>query len=269
MGGLILIVGSPFSGKTVSACTFPKPALLLDYDRGFESVRHTTVGGNLVVPDWSEVCVVEMVHEEPISIDLLSPSDKDFKLGRSPEHAKAAVDLVTRLNTILAQLGKDGCIEVDGKKIGPFKTLIIDPLTTLFRTWQDGILAVNNIPALRIGDYKTLERVLFSQFLPTMRSLLSCVEWIIHIDHEVIEKDDLTGAITEFPIGPSYSMGRNLGRCYDAVLRARVESGKYVWRTKPHGRFEGAGTRYNLPDPLSPPTFAELSKYLKEGGDVD
>ena len=54
-----LLVGVPFSGKTVSACTWPKPLLLIDFDDGFESVKHAKNKlGQLIVPDWKEVTII-------------------------------------------------------------------------------------------------------------------------------------------------------------------------------------------------------------------
>ena len=260
---MILIVGVPFTGKTVSACTFPKPLLLLDYDGGFESVKNTkNPDGSLVVPDWKNITIIQMGISKPNALDMSSPSEMDFKKGKSPAYAQNSAGIVEKYNDIMGELFIDGCVTIDGKKVGPFKSLVIDPLTTVFRTWQDGILYVNRVPGLRIGDYKTLEKMLYSQFLPSLKSLQNKIPWIVCIDHETIDKDELSGAITEFPIGPSYNMGRSLAKEFSEVFRSRVEGGKFVWRTKAHGRFEGAGSRFNLPDPLFPATYQELKKHL-------
>jgi hypothetical protein len=58
-------------------------------------------------------------------------------------------------------------------------------------------------------------------------------------------------------------MGKNMGREFDNLFRMTPD---YKWRTKAHGRFVGAGSRLNLPDPLFPATYQELEKHLKKGG---
>lgn len=261
---MILIVGVPFTGKTVSAATFPKPMLFLDYDSGFESVKHTKdISGNLVVPDWKEIEVISLTYNEVFDINLNSPSESDFKLGKFPPHTKNSFALVEKFNSIIKELFVDGCVTINGEKKGPFKSLIIDPLTTVFKIWQDGILYANRLPGLRLTDYKTLERILFSQFLPTLKSLEKKIPWIISIVHETVDKDELLGTIKEFPIGPSKQMGKTLAKDFSEVFRMKIEGKRYMWRTKNTGRFEGAGSRFDLPDPL-PATFKELEKYLKK-----
>jgi hypothetical protein len=259
MGTLIQIVGAPFTGKTVSACTFPKPLDYFELDvGGFESVKHARgADGRLIVPDWELIRRIKLNYKEAYDLSFLTAEKKDFASGGSPAHTKRSIGLMKEFNAELKAL-------FDSSKPAP-KTVVIDSGTTMFRIWKDAILHTNNIPALRIADYGTLEGVLFRQFLPTLQALVAeRVAWVILINHENVDKDELTGQIVESPVGPSANMGRALPKEFDEVWRQRVESNQYVWRTRKSGLFIGAGSRLSLPDPISPATFQELEKHLKE-----
>ena len=146
----------------------------------------------------------------------------------------------------------------------PPVSLVIDSGTTMFRTWKDCILHTNRVPALRIADYGTLEGILFRQFIPTLKSLSADkIKWVILIDHETSDKDEITGILTEFPVGPSANMGRALAKEFDEVWRQQAVTDGYQWKTRKHGLFVGAGSRLHLPDPIKPATFQELQKHLK------
>lgn len=257
---VILVVGDYKTGKTVSACTFPRPALLLDWDNGFTSVKYTTnKDGSLVVPDWGDITLVEFYKESAHNLEFkteFAPKGGGSSASGKPSHVSEAPTLVAKYNELMKSLYKDNTW--DGK--GPFKTVIVDSLTTMFRIWKEAILFYNNIPALRIPDYGTLEGILLGQFMPTVKSLP--VEWVVLVDHIDMDKDELTGAIIEFPVGPSRSMGRGIGKEVDEIWRQREEAGQYVWRTRKSGFFQ-AGSRLNLPDPI-PANFRDLEKFLRK-----
>jgi hypothetical protein len=263
---LINIVAKPKMGKRVSACTFPKPLLLLDFDRGFESVKNTTnKDGSLVVPDWKDITVVELFKRQASPLVFKSwQLVKGGGVGPPPDHAKEALPVLTLYNELMAELATDGCHTISGVKIGPFKTIVIHPLTAMFRLWKDGILFTNSIPELRRGDYLTLEGVLANQFIPNLKSLMDTIPHVVCVDHEDFDQSD-TGTLTgEYPVGPTKNLGKNLSEFFDEVWRMEIaQDGCYCWRTRNHGLFKGAGSRHHLPDPICPATFAELSKYLK------
>lgn len=266
MGKVISIVGKPKLGKTVSACTFPKPLLLLDFDRGFESVKNThNKDGSLVVPDWQDIVVVEFYKKQqsPLSFkSYASTSDKAKSSAPAPEYTKGALDVISRYNAVMTELFDKGTAE--GKGLETYKTLVIDPLTTMFRIWKDAILNVNSIAELRRGDYMTLEGLLGNQFIPNLKALSDKIEWIILLDHEDFDATDDGNIMNEFPVGPSKNMGKNLSEFLDEVWRMEVSSdGLYKWRTKPHGLFRGAGSRLDLLDPVSPATYQKLQELLK------
>jgi len=232
---LIQIVGAPFTGKTVSAATFPKPMLFIDLDGGFHSVKFTKgKDGKLVVPDYDQIIVVELTSDTVYKLDVSSANIKD-----APAHTKDSTDILSKYNAAM-----------DKAASGDFKSLVVDSASTMFRIWEEAIMQVNKISSLRIADYKTLQTILFSQWLPSLRSLAKKM-WVVVVNHEMADKDELTGAVSEFPLGPSANMGRILSRHFDAVWRQKVEAGSYVWRTRPIGLFQGIGSRFgNLPDPI-------------------
>ncbi len=255
---LIVEIGKPKTGKTVSACTFPKKMLFLDWDGGFKSVQHTRdKAGQLVVPDWKDINIISFLREGRAPLEFKTATKADFENNVTPEYAKKAIPLVKRYNDVLDELHADQCVPAsyikgcspdDSTRIGPFDSLVLDSCTAIFRVWKEMIITVNKIPHLRIADYGTLEGILFSQFIPDLITLSEKIPWIILIVHEDIEKDELTGKTLEFPIGTSRAQGKLLSSAFDETWRQVNDGNDYVWRTKNHGRFESAGSRLDLPD---------------------
>ena len=249
---MILLCGEYKTGKTVSACTFPKPMIYFDFDRGLGSAKHTTSkSGEKVVENFEDIHVVDFTRESAAPLEFKT----SMQGSRAPLHTKESPGMIKRYNDTIKSL-------FEQKDQEPYQSLVIDSLTTMFRVWKEAILQMNSIPALRIPDYGTLEGILFGQFIPTLKTLNKTIPYIILIDHEAMDKDEVSGKVMEFPIGPSVNQGKALGKEFDEIWRMRVEGGKHVWRTKKSGFFQ-AGSRLNLPDPIEPATFKTLSKYLK------
>lgn len=265
---LFLIVGGYKTGKTVSASTFPKPILWLDWENGFKSVE--TVKPQYL-PDIKKISF----YKQQI-YDLSFVTDVGSKM--SPPFTQDSPRFITEFNNIIKELGKNGCITETGVELGlgpnviiPIagptiftpKTLVIDSLTAMFQIWKESILKMNSVSSLRIQDYGTLENVLVGQFIPAMKSLSESgkIENIVLIDHIDSDKDEITGQLSEFPVGPSRNMGKSLGRHFDEIYLQKQEGQDYVWRTRKNGLFQ-AGSRLNLPELIKPATYDELSKYL-------
>lgn len=259
----LLIVGLPFTGKTTSACTFPGKKLMFSFDGGEASIYNARdKAGNLIVKDPENITILKFHRERHEQLRFVTAKDVDFKSGVYPPHTKQSLEILEKYNKYMDELYKDKCITLDdGAKVGPFSTIILDSLTTFFSLWKDAILFSNKIPQLRIGDYGTLDGILFRQFIPDAKGL--GMEWFICIDHETVDKDEITGMITESPIGPSVSMGKLLSKEFDEVWRQRVENGEYLWRTRNHGLFTGCGSRLSLPDPVKPALYEEIKKILE------
>ena len=172
---LILIAGVPYTGKTVSACTFPGKKLYLDWDDKFESVMHTKgKDGKLLVPDWKDIVVVKFIKSQVSDLDFGYNKQKNSPV---PKYTQGSEELITRYNKIVTELGKDGCITWGGEKLGPFDTVIVDSLTGMFNVWEDMIFRNSGLSALGQQEYGQLKNLLFKQFIPAMKT--------IHIPHSL------------------------------------------------------------------------------------
>ena len=275
---LILLCGNYKSGKTVSAATFPKPLLYEDWDCGFSSVQNVRdKTGKLLILDQQDITVIPFYRQQVY--DLMFQTDIGSK--SAPLHTMEAPVLLKQHNDIIKSLAKDGCYipelsilteeqqeRVKGLVSGiKYKTLVIDSLTTMFRVWKEMILRMNNISTLRIPDYGTLETILLGQFIPGLKSLLATgkLEHIILIDHIDMDKDEVSGMLMEFPVGPSRNMGKIIGLQFDEIWVQKKEGFDYVWRTKPTGLFQ-AGSRLDLPELIKPATYQTLEVILKQRG---
>ncbi len=249
----ILLVGGYMTGKTVSACTFPKPMLYIDWDGNISSAKNAKDKNNKpIISDFDKIEIITLHKDQHIDLDFRTPIEKGGVSGSAPSFVKESLELIKEYNNIIREI-KEG-------KRGPYKTLVIDSLTNMFRVWKENIMAANNIPALRLADYMTLDNVLFSRFIPSIKSLLNVIPFIICVDHEQMDKDEISGAIMEFPVGPSQNMGKNLGKEFHEVWRMKVEGDKYLWRTRKNGLFQ-CGSRLHLPDPIEA-NFKSLEGYI-------
>lgn len=237
---VILLVGEPKSGKTVSASTFPKPMVVLDLDNGgWKSTEAFTSAED------KELITVTNFRKEN-TCDL---SFRTVQKGGAPSHASEANTLTQKFNSILNHIPEGT------------ETLIIDSASAMFRLWKEAILLMNSQASMQIQDYMTLENILFHQFIPSLKALP--VKYVILIAHITIEKDELSGVIREFPLGPSRNMGKILAQDFDEVWKQEYDefSEEWNWRTKKEGLFTGAGSRANFPDPM-PAHFESVKAHL-------
>lgn len=255
---LTLLIGEYKTGKTVSSCTFPKPLIFLDWDMGFTSVSNTyTPKGQKVIENQEGITRIEFVKEGYFDLDFKT----SLTGSTAPVHTQAVPAMLQKFNEVMKSLAKDGCY--DGK--GPFKTLVIDSLTAMFLVWKDMILNMNRVPHLRVQDYDTLESLLFRQLMPSLKAINKMIPYTILINHIDMDKDELSGKIMEFPVGPSKNMGKKLGRAFDEIWIQKIESGERVWRTTKDGLLN-AGSRLNLPEIIKPATFDTLEGVMKKRG---
>lgn len=243
---LIILCGDYMTGKTVSACTFPKPMKYIDYDGKFMSATTAkNPDGTLVNPDWKEIEVVSMLENS-------GQHDLDFKFSldakAAPSFAKGVLAINTKWNEQTKEIYDNP---------GKYKTIVVDSLSRMFRVWKNLLMVTNNIPNPRPGDYIFLEGQL-DKWFSTMQDMP--VDFVVLTSHEAIEKDDLTGEIKEFPLGLSYNLGKAMGRYTNELYHQMVEQDKHIWYTKKKGRFN-AGSSLSLPSPI-PATYQELKKYL-------
>lgn len=255
---ITLLIGEYKTGKTVSACTFPKPLLFLDWDGGFTSVEHTTLpNGKKVVEGIDQITHIQFIKEGYHNLDFKTTLQGSV----APEHTSAIPAMIQKFNATLKSLAIDRCVEIDGVKKGPFQTLVIDSLSAMFLIWKDMILNMNKVPHLRIQDYDTLESLLFRQLSPSLQALGKKIPYIILINHTDMDKDEMTGRIMEFPVGPSKAMGKKMGRLTDEIWIQKVDGAERVWRTTKDGLLN-AGSRLHLPSEIKPATFQTIEGIL-------
>lgn len=214
---------------------------------------------NLVVPDWEKIKVIPFIKEGYHDLNFKTPEKGSFT--SAPPYTQQSRALITQFNTVLKSLNKDGTY--DGE--GPFQTLIIDSLTSMFQIWKEMIMSMNMVPQLRKQDYGTLYNLTFGQLLPQLKTINQKIPYIVLITHEFMEKDDITSKIVEFPVGASQNQGKLLGKEFDEIYRQKVNGKVREWRTAKDGHFE-AGSRLDLPNPISPATFQRLMEIAKEKG---
>lgn len=242
---IVMIAGEPFSGKTISAATFPKPMLFLDWDGGSSSIaRSSNEEGQPLIKEQDKIKIIHLHKEEIIGLDFTTSRYK----GSAPPHTRHAIPLVAKFNSI-----------IKGIKEGEYQTLIIDPLSSMFRVWKESCLARNQIGKLSPEDWGTLYEVLFGQFLPTLKALP--INYIVLVNHIDIEKDEISGQVLMHPVGPSKAQGRLIGAEIDAIFKQENKGGHYNWRTKKVGMFD-AGGWLTVPDPL-PANFESLKPFIK------
>ena len=177
---IILIAGDYKEGKTVSACTFPKPLLMLDFNDGMLSIEHTKdKNGNLIVTERDQISTVKFLRYRFYPVTFKTAGEKEFKGQCAPSYTHDANNMWNKCDQIFGELTTDqkisksfiDPIHTGQEKIGPFRTLVIDSLTDVFRLWDEVVMANNSIPSLRIQDYKTLMLALFNQWIPSIKAL--------------------------------------------------------------------------------------------------
>ena len=252
---LILLCGDYMTGKTISACSFPKPLTLLDFDGNWLSIKKVKGKDNkLLCGDVSQINIGTFTRQTITPISLITDMGKEGG-GSAPTYSSDYMKMLGKYNAFIDELTKKSDKDMP-------KTLVIDSLSAVVRMWKNAMLRANNIPSLRIPDYGTLESVLFSQFIPTLRALSERIPFIIVTTHLTMDKDALTGRLIEAPVGTSANTGKALGKEFDEVWLQKQEGSDYVWRTRKNGFFQ-AGSRSNLPDPIKPALYTSIKQYVE------
>lgn len=281
---LVLETGVPKSGKTVTACTFPKPLLYIGMEpEGISSVATARdAAGKLIISevDQAQIDVVPITRATRADIHLETPTKEDFRGAQKPKFAKGGYESIIKWNTLMNALDETGKPPPDMIKNprgraahgGPYRTLVIDSATSLFTYLKEAMLWANAIPRLRIADYGTLEGNLFGQIIPDLQALNKdedggYFDWVIVCVHELIDKDEVTGKVYEQPVGPSKAQGRAMPKEFSEVWRMEATGNDFVIRTRMHGRFAGAGSRLSLPDHIKPATYTEIKKHIPSSMD--
>jgi len=182
-------------------------------------------------------------------------------------------------NGMLSQMGKDveyetvrtyedfmstiTAVEKDDK----YETIIIDSVTMLQELIQETILRLNNKKSMDIHCHM----VLVDMFQQIFVGLTYKNKHVIVTAHEQLIQDDITGAIRILPLIVGKKLPNQLPLFFDEVYRAEVnknvEKGEttyeYILNTRATAKAT-AKSRLRLPAVITPPTYEQIMKLLKE-----
>jgi len=233
----ILLYGNSGAGKTVFAAGFPGPILYLDFDGKVDSAAEFYKGDERL-----KHIDVRQLQQQLMMNQNLNP--------------------IAELNKIIAT----ELIPAQKQGALPFKTLVLDSITTFSSLTLNHILLTNpgikrnttaqgNQPGLQ--DYGILKRE-FAKLIPGLLSLQCNVVMLGHIS---TDKDESTGEIIRGPLMDG-SFAKELPIYFKEVWRAFVDDkGNHFAQTRSDSRYNCRSQLKNLPSPL-PLNYTELAKYL-------
>lgn len=222
----LLLLGPSGAGKTVAACTFPGPIHIMDFDNKVSSAAKFYSGNK------------ELLQSITVNSYGKMPLVGDAKLGRKHRMQAFLDDLKVFYNL------------QNQKQPLPFKTLVIDTITTMTDSILEDYRYVSqtgvkrpNIDQNSQSDYGLLATH-FKQIL-TGTLALDCN--IIYIGHTQISKDDSTGIVSNELLMPGQMAGK-LGIYFEEVYFAKVNAkGEHVWQTKGDSKTAFCRTQRKLP----------------------
>ena len=230
----LLIMGEPGEGKTVLACSFPGPTLLLDFDGKADSAAQFYKGQDLV----------NNIEVEELAATLVD-------------------DPIERLNHLVDK------VLIPQQRAGKmeYKTIILDSITTFSRAalkhivkTNPSIKRVSSTQGLQPGmqDYGILRRV-FAELIPGILSLPCNVIMTAHID---AKKDDLTGEISRGPVMDG-SFSQELAIYFKEVWVLSTDKGKRMAQTQSNYKFKCRSQIKGLPEKLDVTNgYESIKQYL-------
>lgn len=233
----VLAYGASGSGKTVLGCSFPTPALLLDFDGKADSAAL-------------------YFKNDPARLAGIEVRSLAGTISTNP--IEALERIIT--NELIPQ-------QNSGEM--KWKTIILDSLTTFSSATLNYIVKSN--PGIKrnvtkqgsqpgLQDYGILRRE-FQKIIPGLLSLPCNVVMLGHIS---TEKDESTGEIFRGPHMDG-SFARDLPIYFKEVWRTYVDDKGIHWaQNKSDHRYECRSQVSGLPNPLkiTPSGYEELRKYL-------
>lgn len=224
----MLLMGEPGSGKTVAACSFPTPLLILDFDGKADSAA------------------------------LFYKEDKDRLANIDVENLSARIG-VDPINTFVKWID-------ELSKNLKYKTVVLDSITTFSRLTLEHIVKTN--PGIKrtmskqgaqpgMQDYGILRRE-FAKLIPGLLGLPCNVVMTAHIH---IEKDELTGSLHRRPLMDG-SFAEQLPVYFKEVyLSYANDKSEFMWQTKSDRKFNLRSQLPGLPKDI-PAGYASVEKYL-------
>lgn len=231
----LLCYGESGNGKTVMASSFPGPIYFADFDCKVGSAAN-----------YLRAYQPEKLDE--IEYDQFPPGES----GAFKRFYKKLCEL-----EVLSESGKL-----------PFKTIVLDSLTTFSQSMMGEIMAQNpkiNGPAP--GTPGMQHYLIFNTyFINYINRLLALKCHVVVIGHIQTEKDELTGEIRS-KLMVSGKLPDAMPRVFREVYRSftLTKDGKpvYVCQTRPDGKFV-ARTEITQMPPVIPANFEAIQKYVGE-----
>ena len=154
-------------------------------------------------------------------------------------------------------------IKAKDAKTLPYRTAVLDSMTTWSQAQMEAILVANNRKdgKAQIQDYGALAEEMRNLFGMCVRAF----EYVVLIAHEEIEKDELTGSIVARPLCLGKKFVSFLPGCVDEMwfCESRVVANKRVFsiKTLPDSRHPFLRTAVaNLPMTLEDATYEKIAK---------
>ena len=234
-----LILGASGSGKTIGAMTFPGEKLVMDFDNKISSAAKFYAGTPVIeqidVNQYGKMAVIG-----------------DQKTGRKPRMRAFLDDLQVIFNL------------QNNKQPLPFKTLVVDTITTLTDSIMEDYRYVSQTGVKRPNADQNSQSdygLLANHFKQIMTGCLSLDCNVIFLGHTQLSKDETSGIMTNEVLMPG-QMASKLGIYFEEVYFAKIDQkGRHVWQTKADGRTQFCRTqRKDLPAEI-PASYSELLKY--------
>lgn len=234
----LLLLGSSGAGKTVNSMTFPKPIHVMDFDNKISSA-------------------VKFYEKDKDLLEQVSVT----QLGKMPIKGDVASKRDSRMTAFNKELQKIYDLQ-NQKKPLPFKTLVVDTITTLTDSILEDYRMVSQLAIKRpnpdqnsMSDYG----LLINHFKQYLTGLLALDCHVVFIGHTQLMKDDQTGSITNEVLMPG-SLASKLGIYFEEVYFAKVNTqGNHLWQTKSDSKTSFCRTQRKLAAEI-PANYAELIK---------
>lgn len=234
----LLLLGSSGAGKTVSAMSFPKPIHVMDFDNKISSA-------------------VKFYKDDK---DLLGQIEVS-QLGKMPIKGDAKTARPARMTQFNQELQKIYDLQ-NNKKPLPFKTLVVDTITTLTDSILEDYRYVSQLAIKRPNPDQNSQSdygLLINHFKQYMTGLLALDCNVVFIGHTQLMRDEQTGSITNEILMPG-SLGAKLGIYFEEVYFAKIDStGKHVWQAKPDSKTSFCRTQRKIAAEI-PANYQELMK---------
>lgn len=184
-----------------------------------------------------------------------------IQLGKMPIVGDAKTSRPPRMTQFNTELKKIYDLQ-NNKKPLPFKTLVIDTITTMTDSILEDYRYCSQLAIKRPNPDQNSQSdygLLINHFKQYLTGLLALDCNVVFIGHTQLMRDEQTGSITNEILMPG-SLGAKLGIYFEEVYFAKINSsGQHFWQTKPDGKTAFCRTQRKLAAEI-PANYQELTK---------